>query len=55
MILKKEPVWPVGFQLVTCGSVVEILSNCAIPLDLEILKEKCTKFLFISLTILKDL
>lgn len=45
MILKREPVRPVGFQLVTCGSVVEILSNCAILLDLEILKEKMYKIL----------
>lgn len=27
--------WPVGFQLVTLGSVVEILSNSALLLDRE--------------------
>lgn len=27
--------WPMGFQLVTLGSVVEILSNSALLLDRE--------------------
>lgn len=34
-IILKVNQWPVGFQLVTLGSVVEILSNSALLLDHE--------------------